>query len=113
MTTSFASSHEYPVVDDQTVSLTVVIGQGALGSTIVLLDGNHVGAGTGIKNFPVGQGQDVRGKLLIVTSSMVAAHSLTSEQVALDGGSATQTWTDQHAGNAGDNVVYTCTVLFT
>jgi len=112
MTASFASSHQYPVVDDATVSLSVTIGQGALGSTLVILDGDHLVAGTGVKNFSLGLGQDIRGKTLVVTSSMVAINALTSNTVSLTGGASAQTWTEQHPASAGDNVVYVCVVDF-
>jgi hypothetical protein len=113
MTTSFSSSHQYAVVDDATVSLSVTIGQGALGSTLVILDGSHLVAGTGVQNFSLGLGRDIRGKTLVITSSMVAINALTSNTVSLTGGASAQSWSDQHHASAGDNVVYVCVVQFT
>jgi hypothetical protein len=112
MPTTYASAHQYPVTDSELVYLSVTIGQGALGSTLVLLAGNHLCAGTGIQSFPIGKGADIRGKLMLITSAMSATQVLTSDEVDLAGGASPQSWTDQHAGNPGDNVIYACTVLF-
>jgi hypothetical protein len=111
MATSYPSVHQYTVQDQDSVSLSVVIGQGAIGSSLVILDGNHLVAGTGVQNFRIGTGASLRGKVLVITSAMVATHSLTSQTVSLTGG-APQSWTDQHAAAAGDNVVYVCVVQF-
>ena len=112
----YASSHSYQVVDDQLVYVSVAIGQGQSGSSTVLLNGNSVCHGTAIANQPLGKGQDLRGKNLLVTSSMVInnpASNLTSNTVGLTGGTAPQNWTDSNSGSQGDNVVYLCAVQFT
>ena len=110
----YSSSHQYQVVDDQLVYVSVVIGEGQLGSSTVLLDGNSVCHGTAIANQPIGKGQDVRGKNLLITSSMVitnATSNFTSNTVVMNGGQPPpQNWTDRNAGSQGDNVVYLCSV---
>jgi hypothetical protein len=112
MTTTFASSHSYQVVDDSTVSLSVTIGNAAVGSTLVLISGNHLVAGTGVNNFPLGPGKTLKGQLMTIASAEVATQNFTSNTVDLSGGTSPQSWTDQHAASPGDNVIYACTVLF-
>lgn len=115
MATSYATSHQYQLSDDTTVYLTVIFGQGAGGSTLVLLDGQHLCAGTRIAKFRVGTRQAIQGKNLLITTATVATQNLSSNKVDLSGGGSTsQSWTDgPHGCSPGDNIVYICSVLFT
>ncbi len=113
MATSYSSSHQYSVVDGSVVYLSVTIGQAAIGSTLVILDGSHIVAGTGVQNFSLGDGATLRGRVMVITSSMVATNILTSNTVGLAGGASAQSWTDQHSASPGDNVVYVSVVQFT
>ncbi len=57
---------DYPVVD-QEITLTIVIGDAQLGSSLVSLDGAKIATGD-IDNLGIGKGTSVKGKTLLIKS---------------------------------------------
>lgn len=63
-------STQYPVRDDEAVSVRVTIGEGQAGGSAVFLGRDLIGSGHEV-NVRVGQGVDLRGQTLVISSTVV------------------------------------------
>ena len=86
----------YVVSDGAELQLTVVIGEGQVGLSTVLLDTTPVVSNQeAITDQPIGAGQDVRGKTLVVDTIVNDVNPLTNRVTVtyeLTGGPAPQTF---------------------
>ena len=96
--------------DDGTVTLTILVGNGQFGSSIVRLDGAIITSGSDIKDFPLGRADALVGKTLRIKSivSDVNDQTLhTSVEYILSGATRTQRFTQQDSVKSpGDSTLF-------
>jgi hypothetical protein len=101
-------------VDDGVVTLTIVIGDGQLGSSRVSLDDTIIGQGDAIENLRLGEGSGLDGKTLAVKSVVTDVNDQTNHTsitYSLRGGAAPADYElDATVAEEGDSVIYRATI---
>ena len=85
---------EYKVEDEEQVSLSIVIGDAQIGSSIVFLDDNELGRRE-IEKLNIGLGKDIKGKKIIIESIVKDINNMTNHTsitYILNGGMFDQTF---------------------
>lgn len=103
-------------VSDGPITLSIAIGNGQIGSSVVKLDGVELGIGD-IDDFAVGLGSDLAGKTLTTKSVVTDTNDKTNQttiRYVLEGGPTPRT-IDQQAKvtEEGASVIYRATFQFT
>ena len=103
-------------VTDKPVTLTVVIGDGQLGSSYVQLDGTKITSGEKISNFTIGAGVQIKGKVLRIKSIVSDVNDMTNHtsiSYQLKGGVKDATYAlESTVANEGDSVLYRAEIAF-
>lgn len=80
---------KYPVKESERIMLDVIIGDGQAGGSAAFIGPEEKAAGPRIEGVNLGEGSDLRGKVLVVSSTVVdirPEHDRTSVTVTLRGG---------------------------
>ncbi|MCK4667952.1 hypothetical protein KAU33_14445 [Candidatus Dependentiae bacterium] len=103
---------EYKVEDEEQVSLSIVIGDAQIGSSIVFLDDNELGRRE-IENLNIGLGKDIKGQKIIIKSIVKDINDMTnytSITYILKGGIFDQTFYSKGVVDEnGDSIIYRAT----
>lgn len=79
----------YLVEDGRTVTMDALIGDGQTGASVAFLGTEEIAAGPELRDVRLGDGSDVRGKVLVLSTTVVdirPEHDKTSVNVILRGG---------------------------
>ncbi|MGH7323702.1 MAG: hypothetical protein ACREJ9_03540 [Candidatus Rokuibacteriota bacterium] len=101
-------------VDSGDITLSIVIGDGQLGSSRVSLGGKVLGQGDAIKNLPLGKGSKLAGKALSVKSVVTDVNDQTNHTsitYSLRGGAAPADYElNATVTDEGDSIIYRATI---
>ena len=103
---------DYHVANGQ-VTLTIIIGDAQLGSSLVSLNGKELQRGDDIVDCPIGNGPDIKGKALkidTVINDVNDATNHTSVTYQLKGGIQDSTYNlEGTVASEGDSLIYRAT----
>jgi len=100
---------------ERTITLTIIIGDAQLGSSLVLLEGQELGRGE-IKNMEIGRGADIVGKILKVKSIVTDVNDNTNRMsiiYQLRGGQDDKSYSlEDIVSEDGDSTIFRAKVEF-
>lgn len=106
---------KYLIQDDSPVTLNALVGNAQLGSVSVHLANALLAHGPVIQSLPLGSGNALKGKRLVISSIVLDVRpetDSTSLTVSLSGAGGTESWLDSEKAAPGGVVSYITVIDF-